>query len=37
MNQDTLIFIDSYLSNNERAETCKNLILQIKELFPEYK
>jgi len=37
MNQDTLIFIDSYLSNNERAETCKNLIFQIKEFFPEYK
>jgi hypothetical protein len=37
MNQDTLIFIDSYLSNNERAETCKNLIYQIREFFPEYK
>lgn len=37
MNQDTLIFIDSYLSNNERAETCKNLIFQIREFFPEYK
>ena len=37
MNQDTLIFIDAYLSTHERAETCKNLIFQIKEFFPEYK
>jgi hypothetical protein len=37
MNQDTLIFIDSYLSNSERAETCKNLISQLREYFPEYK
>lgn len=37
MNQDTLIFIDSYLSNNERANTCKNLISQLREYFPEYK
>jgi hypothetical protein len=37
MNQDTLIFIDSYLSNSERANVCKNLIFQLREYFPEYK
>jgi hypothetical protein len=37
MNQDTLIFIDSYLSNSERANVCKNLIFQLKKSFPEYK
>lgn len=31
----TLITVDSYLSNQERADACKNLIHQIKEVFVE--
>ena len=32
-----IVFIDSYISDNERAETCKKLIKQVREVFPEYK
>ena len=34
MNQNTLIFIDGYLSNKERAETCLDLINQLKSILP---
>lgn len=37
INQDTLIFIDSYLSDLERADACTNLIAQIRLACPEYK
>lgn len=32
-----LFAIDSYLSNQERADTCRNLIQQIRRLYPEKK
>ena len=32
-----IVFIDSYISNDKRAETCKKLIKQVREAFPEYK
>jgi hypothetical protein len=34
---DTLIFIDSYLSDLKRASVCSDLIDQIRSFFPEYK
>lgn len=37
MDKNTLIFIDSYLSNSTRVKTCTDLIKQIREYFPEFK
>lgn len=34
---ETLLVIDSYLSNLDRANVCENLISQLKEVFPSYK
>jgi hypothetical protein len=35
--ENTLLVIDSYLSNQERADSCINLIHQLKELMPNHK
>ena len=37
MNKDTLIFIDSYISNFDRVKVCADLIKQVREFYPEYK
>ena len=34
---ETLLVIDSYLSNQERADSCKNLISQLKSFLPDHK
>jgi hypothetical protein len=34
---NTLIFIDSYISDINKAALCSNLIKQVREYFPEYK
>ena len=34
MNQETLIFIDGYLSDRKRADVCLDLINQLKENLP---
>lgn len=35
--KDTLLVIDSYLSSEDRARTCKNLIRQMREVFHDHK
>ena len=37
MNKDTLIFIDSYISDFDRVKVCADLIKQVREFYPEYK